>query len=171
MTTPSRNVPAYSWSMTIPRSLTCWKHPSARLPRIRRHPRRAGDRSLPPAAPRLMLLDVMMPGPDGYEVCRRLKFDPVTRDVPIIFVTARAEIEEEIRGLEAGAVDFLSKPVHRAIVLARVRTHIALRQQAAKLRDMAMTDILTGVANRRCIEERLDIEWRRCGASGADAVS
>jgi diguanylate cyclase (GGDEF)-like protein len=112
--------------------------------------------------PDLMLLDVMMPGPDGYEVCRRLKFDPATRDVPIIFVTARDEIEEEIRGLEAGAVDFLSKPVHRAIVLARVRTHIALRQQAAKLRDMAMTDILTGVANRRCMEERLDSEWRRC---------
>jgi len=112
--------------------------------------------------PDLVLLDVMMPGPDGYEVCRRLKGDAATRDVPIIFVTARDEIEEEIRGLEAGAVDFLSKPVHRAIVRARVRTHIVLRQQAAKLRDMAMTDILTGVANRRCIEERLDSEWRRC---------
>jgi diguanylate cyclase (GGDEF)-like protein len=112
--------------------------------------------------PDLVLLDVMMPGPDGYEVCRRLKSDPATRDVPIIFVTARDEVDEEIRGLEAGAVDFLSKPVHRAIVLARVRTHIVLRQQAAKLRDMAMTDILTGVANRRCVEERLDSEWRRC---------
>jgi diguanylate cyclase (GGDEF)-like protein len=112
--------------------------------------------------PDLVLLDVMMPGPDGYEVCRRLKSDPATREVPVIFVTARAEVEEEIRGLEAGAVDFLSKPAHRAIVLARVRTHIVLRQQAAALRDMAMTDILTGVANRRCIEERLDSEWRRC---------
>jgi diguanylate cyclase (GGDEF)-like protein len=112
--------------------------------------------------PDLVLLDVMMPGLDGYEVCRRLKSDPATRDVPIIFVTARDEVDEEIRGLEAGAVDFLSKPVHRAIVLARVRTHIVLRQQAAKLRDMAMTDILTGVANRRCVEERLDSEWRRC---------
>ena len=112
--------------------------------------------------PDLVLLDVMMPGPDGYEVCRRLKSDVATRDVPIIFVTARAETEEEIKGLEAGAVDFLSKPVHRAIVLARVKTHVMLRQQAMKLRDMAMTDILTGVANRRSIEERLDSEWRRC---------
>ena len=113
-------------------------------------------------SPDLVLLDVMMPGADGYEVCRRLKTDPVTRDIPIIFVTARDEVEEEIKGLEAGAVDFLSKPVHRAIVLARVRTHIVLRQQAAKLRAMAMTDILTGVANRRSVEERLDSEWRRC---------
>jgi diguanylate cyclase (GGDEF)-like protein len=112
--------------------------------------------------PDLVLLDVMMPGLDGYDVCRRLKSDVATREVPIIFVTARAETEEEIRGLEAGAVDFLSKPVHRAIVLARVRTHVVLRQQALKLRDMAMTDILTGVANRRSIEERLDNEWRRC---------
>jgi diguanylate cyclase (GGDEF)-like protein len=112
--------------------------------------------------PDLVLLDVMMPGPDGYEVCRRLKADPMTRHVPVIFVTARNEIEEEIRGLEAGAVDFLSKPVHRGIVLARSRTHIVLKQQAEKLRDMAMTDILTGVANRRCIDERLEIEWRRC---------
>lgn len=112
--------------------------------------------------PDLILLDVMMPGPDGYEVCRRLKSDPATREAPIIFVTARDEVEEEIKGLEAGAVDFLTKPVHRAIVRARVRTHVLLKQQAVKLRDMAMTDILTGVANRRCIEERLDSEWRRC---------
>jgi diguanylate cyclase (GGDEF)-like protein len=115
--------------------------------------------------PDLMLLDVMMPGLDGYEVCRRLKADPATREVPVIFVTARAEIEEEVRGLEAGAVDFISKPVHRAIVRARVRTHVVLRQQAAKLRDMAMTDILTGVANRRSIEERIESEWRRCRRS------
>ena len=113
-------------------------------------------------SPDLVLLDVMMPGLDGYEVCGRLKSDVATRDIPIIFVTARDETVEEIKGLEAGAVDFLSKPVHRAIVLARVRTHIVLRQQAAKLRDMAMTDILTGVANRRAIEERLNSEWRRC---------
>jgi diguanylate cyclase (GGDEF)-like protein len=112
--------------------------------------------------PDLVLLDVTMPGPDGYEVCRMLKADPGTRHVPVIFVTARAEVEEEIRGLEAGAVDFLSKPVHRAIVQARSRTHIVLKQQAEKLRDMAMTDILTGVANRRSIDERLESEWRRC---------
>jgi diguanylate cyclase (GGDEF)-like protein len=112
--------------------------------------------------PDVVLLDVQMPGADGYEVCRQLKAAAETRDVPVIFVTGHTEVAEQLRGLEAGAVDFLSKPVHRAIVLARVRTHVVLRQQAATLRDMAMTDILTGVANRRCIDERLEIEWRRC---------
>jgi diguanylate cyclase (GGDEF)-like protein len=116
--------------------------------------------------PDIVLLDVMMPDADGYDVCRRLKSDPTTRDIPVIFVTARSETEEEIKGLEAGAVDFLTKPVHRGIVLARVRTHVVLRQQAAKLRDMAMTDVLTGVANRRSIEERLESEWRRCRRNG-----
>lgn len=116
-------------------------------------------RDLPPD---LVLLDVTMPGMDGYEVCRKLKSEAATRDVPIIFVTAHREVEAEIKGLEVGAVDFLSKPVHRALVLARVRTHLVLKEQAEKLRDMAMTDVLTGVASRRSVEEKLEAEWRRC---------
>jgi diguanylate cyclase (GGDEF)-like protein len=112
--------------------------------------------------PDLVLLDVAMPGVDGYEVCRRLKSDPRTGDVPIIFVTAHDRLEDEIKGLETGAVDFITKPVHPSIVLARVRTQITLKQQADQLRGMALTDALTGVANRRCFEARLDIEWRRC---------
>lgn len=112
--------------------------------------------------PDLVLLDVIMPDLDGYEVCRRLKSDPATRDVPIIFVTARNELEHEVKGLEAGAVDFLSKPVHRSIVLARVQTQIVLKRQADQLRALAMTDMLTGVANRRCIDARLATEWQRC---------
>jgi diguanylate cyclase (GGDEF)-like protein len=112
--------------------------------------------------PDLVLLDVAMPGVDGYEVCRRLKADPRSGDVPIIFVTARDRVEDEIKGLETGAVDFITKPVHPSIVLARVRTQIMLKQQADRLRGMASTDALTGVANRRGFDERLDIEWRRC---------
>lgn len=112
--------------------------------------------------PDLVLLDVTMPGQDGYEVCRMLKSDATTRDVPVIFVTAHDEVEAEVKGLEVGAVDFISKPVHRAVVLARVRTHLVLKEQLEKLRNMAMTDVLTGVANRRCVEAKLEAEWRRC---------
>lgn len=112
--------------------------------------------------PDLVLLDIMMPDLDGYEVCRRLKMDTATSDIPIIFVTARDEPEHEVKGLEMGAVDFISKPVHSSIVLARIRTHVVLKQQSEQLHSMAMTDALTGVASRRSIEERLDSEWRRC---------
>lgn len=77
--------------------------------------------------PDVILLDVMMPEMDGYEVCRRLKADAATRDIPIIFVTAKSEVEDETRGLELGAVDYLSKPISPGIVLARVRNHLALK--------------------------------------------
>jgi adenylate cyclase len=78
--------------------------------------------------PDLLLLDVTMPGMDGYEVCRRLKADPRTRDIPVIFLTALTGPEDETRGFEAGAVDYIHKPVTPATVLARVRTHLELRE-------------------------------------------
>ncbi|MBF0175918.1 MAG: SpoIIE family protein phosphatase [Magnetococcales bacterium] len=82
--------------------------------------------------PDLILLDIMMPEMDGYEVCRRLQNDPVTRDIPVIFVTAKAEVDDEITGLTLGAVDYITKPFSTPIVQARVKTHLALR--AAKLK-------------------------------------
>lgn len=88
------------------------------------------------ATPDLILLDVMMPDMDGYEVCRRLKADPKTRDIPVIFVTAKTESEDEVHGLELGAVDFVSKPIRALAVLARVRTHLALKQARAELADL-----------------------------------
>ncbi|MGH8674842.1 MAG: diguanylate cyclase domain-containing protein, partial [Burkholderiales bacterium] len=115
--------------------------------------------------PDLVLLDVQMPGLDGYEVCRRLKADPATREIPVIFVTARDSVEDQIKGLEAGAVDFITKPVHAPIVRARTRTHILLKQHADRLRELAHTDTLTGVANRRSFDDRLKTEWRRCQRS------
>lgn len=85
--------------------------------------------------PELILLDVMMPGMDGYEVCRRLKADPKTRDIPVIFITAKSETQDEVRGLSLGAVDYLTKPVVPAIVKARVSTHLALRQTRRELEE------------------------------------
>ena len=79
--------------------------------------------------PDLILLDIMMPEMDGYEVCRRLKSDPVTADIPVIFVTAKTDVADEQKGFELGAVDYITKPVSPPIVKARVVTHISLYDQ------------------------------------------
>ncbi len=83
--------------------------------------------------PDLILLDIMMPDMDGYEVCRRLKADPVTRDIPVIFVTAKSDVADELAGLQLGAVDYITKPFSIPIVQARVKTHLALRAANLKL--------------------------------------
>lgn len=79
--------------------------------------------------PDIILLDIMMPGMDGYTVCKKLKSDPKTARIPIIFVTGMSEIEDEKRGFQVGAVDYIAKPIFPSIVLARVRTHLALADQ------------------------------------------
>ncbi len=111
--------------------------------------------------PDVILLDVVMPGMDGHEVCTRLKADPATRDIPVIFVTSHTDAAQETRGLELGAVDFIAKPVNPPVVRARVKTHITLKAQSDLLRQMVFIDGLTGIFNRRCFDERLDTEWRR----------
>ena len=116
--------------------------------------------------PDLVLLDVVMPGMDGYEVCRRLRADTATADIPVIFVTAHSGADDEARGLDAGAVDFIAKPIHPAIVRARVRTHLTLKQQSDLLRQMAFIDGLTGVFNRRYFDEHLQQEWARSARNG-----
>ena len=85
--------------------------------------------------PDLILLDVTMPEMDGYELCRRLKANQKTADVPVIFVTSRSDVEDEQRGLDAGAVDYVTKPISPAIVAARVRTHLQLKNARDFLRD------------------------------------
>jgi putative two-component system response regulator len=98
-----------------------------------------GEKALRIAAedhpPDLILLDVMMPVMDGYEVCRRLKANPATRDIPVIFLTARAEIDDERRGFELGAVDYITKPISPPIMQERVKTHLTLKASADFLRD------------------------------------
>jgi cyclic di-GMP phosphodiesterase len=83
--------------------------------------------------PDMILLDIMMPEMDGYEVCQKLKANPVTAKIPIIFVTAMSETADEKKGLDMGAVDYITKPINPAIVLARVRTHLALYDQSREL--------------------------------------
>lgn len=99
----------------------------------------SGERALHIAAsdprPDLILLDVMMPGMNGYEVLARLKGNPATRDIPVIFVTAMSATEDEGHGLELGAVDYITKPLRAAIVLARVRTQLALKRASDWLKD------------------------------------
>jgi len=83
--------------------------------------------------PDLILLDIMMPGMDGYEVCSRLKSDPATSEIPVIFLTGQTAAEDETRGFEVGAVDYVHKPFSPAVVKARVRSHIFLREARAQL--------------------------------------
>jgi diguanylate cyclase (GGDEF)-like protein len=104
----------------------------------------------------------MMPDMDGHEVCRRLKENAHTSDIPVIFVTAQDSPEEEAYGLDVGAVDFISKPLNAPVVRARVRTHLTLKRQGDLLRSMALIDGLTGIANRRYFDEALAVEWRDC---------
>jgi DNA-binding response OmpR family regulator len=85
--------------------------------------------------PDLILLDVMMPGLDGFETCRRLKAQPATRDVPILFMTALNESADKVRAFSAGGVDYLTKPIEHEEALARVRTHLALRRLHHDLRE------------------------------------
>jgi len=78
--------------------------------------------------PDLILLDIMMPDMDGYEVCQLIKSNPIMRDIPIIFLTAKTEIEDEIKGLSLGAVDYITKPISPSILLARVKTHLLIKE-------------------------------------------
>ncbi|MFH6601727.1 diguanylate cyclase domain-containing protein [Ectopseudomonas khazarica] len=105
--------------------------------------------------PDLILLDIVLNDINGYEVCSRLKADKSTKDIPVIFISAKAEDEDEATGLKVGAVDYIRKPFNTAIALSRIETHITLKLQADRLRDLANLDGLTGVHNRRAFDEML----------------
>jgi len=105
--------------------------------------------------PDLILLDIMMPGLSGLEICRRLKANPDRRRIPIIFVTAMSSIEDEERGLELGAVDYITKPISPPIVKARVRTHLALYDQSRELERMVKQRTHELMTTRQQIIRRL----------------
>jgi len=111
--------------------------------------------------PDLILLDVVMPDMDGFEVCAKIKENPETRAIPVIFLTAFSNAAEETRGLQLGAVDFIAKPVNPAVVQARVKTHLTVKQQSDILRELAFLDGLTGVYNRRFFDQQLQVEMAR----------
>ncbi len=116
--------------------------------------------------PDLILLDVIMPGIDGYEVCRRLKKSERTKSIPIIFVTAQSGAKEEEFGLNLGAVDYISKPYSLPIVLARVRNHLRMKRKTDLLENLAALDGLTGIPNRRGFDTTLNAEWKRAVRGG-----
>ncbi|MEC9410759.1 MAG: diguanylate cyclase, partial [Pseudomonadota bacterium] len=106
--------------------------------------------------PELILLDIEMPGISGYETCRELKDMSETRDIPIIFVTGRDNIEDEELGLRIGAVDYITKPISPVILSARVDTHVTLKRQQDRLLQLAMHDQLTGLYNRHYMLEMVE---------------
>lgn len=111
--------------------------------------------------PDLILLDVLMPGMDGFRVCEELKANHLTRSIPVIFVTALEEVADETRGFELGAVDYLTKPIRKPIVKARVRNHLELKQHRDFLERLSTLDGLTGIPNRRHFDAFAEGEWRR----------
>jgi diguanylate cyclase (GGDEF)-like protein len=125
------------------------------LERIRRH------------APDLVLLDVMMPDMDGYEVLRRLRADPQTASVAVIFVSGLDRPEDEANGLKMGAADYIAKPFNATVVMARVALHLQLVRQRRMLERLAHVDGLTELANRRRFDAVYASEWQRARASGS----
>lgn len=114
-----------------------------------------------PSPPDLILLDIMMPEIDGYEVCRRLKADSRSMHIPVIFITALDSSDDEAKGFQLGAVDYITKPFKPIIVKARVRTHIQLKRKTDLLERMASIDGLTEIPNRHNFDLTLEKELRR----------
>ena len=108
------------------------------------------------ALPELILLDVMMPGLDGYQVCERLRADPATRDIPVIFVTGRTDAESETHALESGGVDFIPKPVSASVVRARVRLHLELRRRSREL-ELRLTELAEAHEHLRQAHDQLQV--------------
>ncbi|PLX70601.1 MAG: diguanylate cyclase response regulator [Denitrovibrio sp.] len=130
--------------------------------------------------PDMVLLDVMMPGMDGFTVCSELSKNEQTSDIPIIFITAKSETEDIIKGFEAGGVDYVTKPFNDAELLVRINTHVEmkksrdmleqknkeLKEAYDKIEYLALTDMLTGIPNRRNITNMMNKEASRCRRNG-----
>lgn len=117
--------------------------------------------------PDLILLDVLLPGGNGFEVLTRLKADPLTASIPVIFITGLTDAQAETRGLQLGAADYLTKPINPAVARARIENHLALKQARDQLLALADSDGLTGIANRRSFDAALAAAHVRHLRSGA----
>jgi diguanylate cyclase (GGDEF)-like protein len=119
------------------------------------------------STPDLVLLDVDMPELSGFEVCKAFKNDPALAKVPIIFITSHESAQLEAKGLALGAADFINKPPHAPLVLARVRTHQRFKMLSDTMRSAVNMDFLTGTLTRHAFEKALTQEWQRAQRSAA----
>jgi diguanylate cyclase (GGDEF)-like protein len=111
--------------------------------------------------PDLILLDVLLPDTNGFDLLLNLKSMDKTRDAPVMFITGLSSVEDEEKGLMLGAVDYITKPFNNAIVRARVGTHLKIVRQIRTIERLGMLDALTEIPNRRSFDTRLRDEWRR----------
>ncbi|MDI6706904.1 MAG: diguanylate cyclase [Bacillota bacterium] len=132
--------------------------------------------------PSLILLDVMMPKINGYEVCKIIKSYDDTKNIPVVFLTSRSEIEDKVEGLEVGGDDYITKPYNVSELIARINVHIRLKEAQDKFRQLleeknqlieqleklSLHDGLTGVYNRKYLESYLEKSFEGCGRYGLD---
>ncbi|GHV41713.1 hypothetical protein AGMMS49546_18220 [Spirochaetia bacterium] len=116
---------------------------------------------IPEKLPDLVLLDLIMPGMDGFQVLKKLKKNPNTRRIPVIFITGSDNEADEEQGFALGVVDYVRKPFNNELIKARIKTHIEILEQLRTNERLVLTDPLTGIANRRNFDERFMMEWRR----------
>jgi diguanylate cyclase (GGDEF)-like protein len=108
----------------------------------------------------IILLDIVMPEMDGYEVCQKLKANSATKKIPVVFLSVKGEIEDETKGLELGAIDYIIKPASISIIKARIKNHLAVKKYNDVLEKLSFVDELTGLFNRRYLDAVLKKEWQ-----------
>jgi diguanylate cyclase (GGDEF)-like protein len=113
-----------------------------------------------------ILLDLKLRGLDGFDVCRRVKTEPQSGSIPVLFLTNINDRADESRGFDAGAADYITQPIKPSIVKARVRAHVELKRLRDRLEQLSFVDPLTGLANRTRFDAALETEWRRMGRAG-----
>lgn len=111
--------------------------------------------------PDLIILDILMSPMDGYETCEKLKQNYLTKSIPVIFITALGEMEDEKKGLEIGAIDYITKPFSAPIIKARVKNHLELKHSRDILAELSSLDGLTGIYNRRYFDILMEQEWNK----------
>jgi diguanylate cyclase (GGDEF)-like protein len=128
------------------------------------YPAKSGEAALRKAAeinPDLILLDIIMPDMNGFEVLQRLKSDSLTEHIPVMFISGLSNIEDEKKGLRLGAVDYITKPFNNEMVKTRVKTQLQLIRQMRTIEEIGMIDEASGMPNRKSFDNQLMIEWAR----------
>ena len=176
MSTDRAHLPPHGEIMVVEDDTSTLKCMSAILTKAGYQVRPAGNgklalRSVRPKLPDLILLDVRMPGMDGVEVCRRLKADPGTRDVPVIFISALGETDLKVKALEAGGIDYVTKPVQPSEVLARISAHLNMHRMQRRLA-VQSEELLAEIEERKRVEqERLHLEVHLRQAQKLESIS